>query len=256
MLMEKNYNVQLLELLNLRSSSVTFLARIEKINLKKKISLSEFEVLAGDDEFFDQLIAFDSNGYGYSEFYQRVVCDGGVPHLRSLAIKMVAEELFDSELIKRSENENLDGFKTSSIRLANFLKYFSKDLGESEDDAYLSGLFFNLPMLAKIISADPSHKLADDIPDNMGESLGINLSEMGFSSFITTMVSDALKDFDLVSFPLAQSLARIGSEAFRIIGKQGRQSLTDWFPNREMLDIIGMRRRKIFEIIKQQITKY
>ena len=120
-----------------------------------------------DDEFFDQLIAFDSNGYGYGEFYQRVVCDGGVPHLRSLAIKMVAEEYLIGT-IKRSENEHLDGFKTSSIRLANFLKYFSKDLGESEDDAYLSGLFFNLPMLAKIISADPSHKLADDIPDNMG----------------------------------------------------------------------------------------
>ena len=35
-------------------------------------------------------------------------------------------------------------------------------------------------MLAKIISTDPSHKLADDIPDNMGESLGTTLSEMGF----------------------------------------------------------------------------
>ena len=50
-------------------------------------------------------------------------------------------------------------------------------------------------------------------------NLGTNLSEMGFSSFIKTMVWGILKDFDMVSFPLVKSLARIGSEAFRIIGK-------------------------------------
>ena len=35
-------------------------------------------------------------------------------------------------------------------------------------------------MLAKIISTDPSQKLAEDILYNIGESLGTNLSEMGF----------------------------------------------------------------------------
>ena len=37
------------------------------------------------------------------------------------------------------------GFKNCSIRLANFLKKFNDELGESEDDSYLSGLFFRLP---------------------------------------------------------------------------------------------------------------
>ena len=73
-------------------------------------------------------------------------------------------------------------------------------------------------MLTKIISTDPSHKLADEILDNINEFRDQSFRN-GFSSFIKTMVWGILKDFDMVSFPLVKSLARIGSEAFRIIGK-------------------------------------
>jgi len=255
MLMTKNISSNLFELLDLQSPCVSFLAKLEKIDANKKLSLSEFEDLTGSDDFVNQLITFDSNNFGFGEFYEKIVCGKGIPFLRSLVIKLVAEELYDSEYIKGNKSKNLTGFKSCSIRLANFLKKFNDELGESEDDSYLSGLFFRLPTLAEIILEDPAHGFEDNFDNNLDEFLGNSLSEMGFSPFITTMGSDSLKDFQGVTFPLAQALARIGNQAYQKIAKEGRHSLTDWYPDRDMLDVIGLGRRQIFEVIKTQITK-
>ena len=251
----KSIPSNLFELLDLQSPCVSFLAKLEKIEANKNLSISEFEDLTESHEFANQLITFDSNNFGFVEFYEKIVCGKGIPFLRSLAIELVAEEFYDSEYIRGNNCKKLIGFKSSSIRLANFLKKFNDELGESEHDSYLSGLFFRLPTLAEIILEDPANKFEDNFENNLDEILGSSLSDMGFSPFITTMVSDSLKDFQSVTFPLAQALARIGNQAYQKIAKEGRQSLSDWYPDREMLDIIGLGRRQIFEVIKTQITK-
>ena len=123
------------------------------------MNLAEFEKLTGGDDFTEQLIAFEQHNYSFAQFFENIVKEKGIPHLRSIAIKMVAEELFDSEYIREDKTGKLKSFKTSAIQLANFLKDFSDELGESQDDAYLSGLFFYLPKLAKVIVADESQGL-------------------------------------------------------------------------------------------------
>lgn len=256
MLMNRNSISHLVDLLHINSPSVTFLANIERIDVRKKLNLAEFEKLTGGDDFTEQLIAFEQHNYSFAQFFENIVKEKGIPHLRSIAIKMVAEELFDSEYIREDKTGKLKNFKTSAIQLANFLKDFSDELGESQDDAYLSGLFFYLPKLAKVIVADESQGFEESILNNFEEYLGSTLSRMGFSSFITTMVSDSQKDFQSVSFPLAQALARIGLKAYDLISQEGRSALSDWYPERQMLDIVGLGRRQIFEIIKKQVSKH
>ena len=52
-------------------------------------------------------------------------------------------------------------------------------------------------------------------------------------------------------FPLAQA-SRIGLKSFDLISQEGRNALSDWYPERQMLDIVGPR-RQIFEIIKRSV---
>jgi hypothetical protein len=54
---------------------------------------------------------------------------------------------------------------------------------------------------------------------------------------------------------LAQAISRVGNEAFFKIHKDGRNSLSDLYPDRALLDIIGIGRRRLFEIIKKQLSK-
>ena len=69
MLMANNISSNLFDLLNLQSPCVSFLAKLEKIDANKNLSLSEFEDLTGSDDFVNQLITFDSNNFGFGEFY-------------------------------------------------------------------------------------------------------------------------------------------------------------------------------------------
>jgi hypothetical protein len=173
-----------------------------------------------------------------------------------LAIQLVSEDLFTFNDQVLLDNEDFRSFRKRSVRLANFLKSYSEELGETKDDAYLSGLFFNLPFACEQASSLLSIESGDcNDAGGMAERIADKLLEYGFSSFITTMVRDSYKEFDTVSFPLAQAISRVGNEAFLKIHKDGRNSLSDLYPDRALLDIIGIGRRRLFEIIKKQLSK-
>ena len=255
--MIKNTKNDFENLLYLKSNGMKFLADLEKINPNQKLTLEDFEELTGgDDEFVESIISLDSHNYGFGEFFEKIVIGKGVLHLRSLAIQLVSEDLFTFNDQVLLDNEDFRSFRKRSVRLANFLKSYSEELGETKDDAYLSGLFFYLPKLANVIVTNESQAFEESILNNFEEYLGSTLSRMGFSSFITTMVSDSQKDFQSVSFPLAQALARIGLKAYDLISQEGRSALSDWYPERQMLDIVGLGRRQIFEFIKKQVSKH
>ena len=255
--MDRNTINDFENLLYLKSKGMKFLANLEKLNPNHKLKLEDFEALTdGDDEIVESILSFDSHNYGFGEFFEKIVVGKGILHLRSLAIQQVSEELFTFHDQVLLDNEDFKSFRKRSVRLANFLKSYSEELGETKDDAYLSGLFFNLPFACeqagKLLSIDSSDC------NNVGgtaERIADKLLEYGFSSFITTMVRDSYKDFDTVSFPLAQAISRVGNEAFFKIHKDGRNSLSDLYPDRALLDIIGVSRRRLFEIIKKQLSK-
>ena len=255
--MDRNTINDFENLLYLKSKGMKFLANLEKLNPNHKLKLEDFEALTnGDDEIVESILSFDSHNYGFGEFFEKIVIGKGVLHLRSLAIQLVSDELFTFHDKVLLDNEDFKSFRKRSVRLANFLKSYSEELGETKDDAYLSGLFFNLPFACeqagKLLSIDSSDC------NNVGgtaENIADKLLEYGFSSFITTMVRDSYKDFDTVSFPLAQAISRVGNEAFLKIHQDGRNSLSDLYPDRALLDIIGVGRRRIFEIIKKQLSK-
>ena len=214
--MDRNTINDFENLLYLKSKGMKFLANLEKLNPNHKLKLEDFEALTnGDDEIVESILSFDSHNYGFGEFFEKIVIGKGVLHLRSLAIQLVSDELFTFHDKVLLDNEDFKSFRKRSVRLANFLKSYSEELGETKDDAYLSGLFFNLPFACeqagKLLSIDSSDC------NNVGgtaENIADKLLEYGFSSFITTMVRDSYKDFDTVSFPLAQAISRVGNEAF------------------------------------------
>ena len=257
MLMIKNTKNDFENLLYLKSNGMKFLANLEKINPNQKLTLEDFEALTdGDDEFVESIISLDSHNYGFGEFFEKIVIGKGVLHLRSLAIQLVSEDLFTFNDQVLLDNEDFRSFRKRSVRLANFLKSYSEELGETKDDAYLSGLFFNLPFACEQASVLLSIESGDcKDAGGMAERIADKLLEYGFSSFITTMVRDSYKEFDTVSFPLAQAISRVGNEAFLKIHKDGRNSLSDLYPDRALLDIIGIGRRRLFEIIKKQLSK-
>ena len=257
MLMIKNTKNDFENLLYLKSKGIRFLANLEKLNSNQKLTLEDFEALTdGDDEVVGSILSFDSHNYGFGEFFEKIVIGKGILHLRSLAIQQVSEELFTFHNQVLLDNEDFRSFRKRSVRLANFLKSYSEELGETKDDAYLSGLFFNLPFACEQASALLSIESGDcNDAGGMAERIADKLLEYGFSSFITTMVRDSYKEFDTVSFPLAQAISRVGNEAFLKIHKDGRNSLSDLYPDRALLDIIGVSRRRLFEIIKKQLSK-
>ncbi len=257
MLMDKKTINDFENLLNLKSKGMKFLANLEKLNPNHKLKLEDFETLTdGDNEIVESILSFDSHNYGFGEFFEKIVIGKGILHLRSLAIQQVSEELFTFHDQVLLDNEDFKSFRKRSVRLANFLKSYSEELGETKDDAYLSGLFFNLPFACEQAGKLLLIESSDSIEaGGMAERIADKLLEYGFSSFITTMVRDSYKDFDTVSFPLAQAISRVGNEAFLKIHKDGRNSLSDLYPDRALLDIIGVSRRRLFEIIKKQLSK-
>jgi len=255
--MDRNTINDFENLLYLKSKGMKFLANLEKLNPNHKLKLEDFEALTnGDDEIVESILSFDSHNYGFGEFFEKIVVGKGILHLRSLAIQLVSDELFTFHDQVLLDNEDFKSFRKRSVRLANFLKSYSEELGETKDDAYLSGLFFNLPFACeqagKLLSIESSDCNEEG---GMAELIADKLLEYGFSSFITTMVRDSYKDFDTVSFPLAQAISRVGNEAFLKIHQDGRNSLSDLYPERALLDIIGIGRRRLFEIIKKQLSK-
>ena len=257
MLMDKETINDFENLLNVKSKGMQFLANLEKLNPNQKLTLEDFEALTdGDDEIVESILSFDSHNYGFGEFFEKIVIGKGILHLRSLAIQQVSEELFTFHDQVLLDNEDFKSFRKRSVRLANFLKSYSEELGESKDDTYLSGLFFNLPFACKQAGELLLIESGDSIEaGGMAERIADKLLEYGFSSFISTMVRDSCKEFDIVSFPLAQAISRVGNEAFLKIHMDGRNSLSDLYPDRALLDIIGVGRRGIFEIIKKQLSK-
>ena len=107
MLMSKNSTSHLVNLLHINSPSVTFLANIERIDVRKKLNLAEFEKLTGGDDFTEQLIAFEQHNYSFAQFFENIVKEKGIPHLRSIAIKMVAEELLILNTFEKTKPVNL-----------------------------------------------------------------------------------------------------------------------------------------------------
>ena len=255
--MDKNTANDFENLLYLKSKGLKFLANLEKLNPNQKLTIEDFETLTeGDDEIVESILSFDSHNYGYGEFFEKIVVGKGILHLRSLAIQLVSDELYTFHDQVFLGNEDFKSFRKRSVRLANFLKLYSEELGETKDDAYLSGLFFNLPFACEeageLLSIESGNS---NDAGGMAELIADKLLEYGFSSFITTMVRDSYKEFDTVSLPLAQAISRVGNEAFLKIHQDGRNSLSDLYPDMALLDIIGVSRRRLFEIIKKQLSK-
>ena len=78
--------------------------------MSEKLNLAEFEKLTGDD-FTEQLIAFEQHNYSFAQFFENIVKEKGIPHLRSIAIKMVAEELLILNTFEKTKPGNLKVLK-------------------------------------------------------------------------------------------------------------------------------------------------